>query len=68
MPTNPDVPRAYDNLGMSGGIRAEDRKSLAVRLTYRNPARTLTDEELAPVRASIAEMVAERLGGVLRTA
>lgn len=63
-----DLERAVLFDVFTGPPLAEDRKSLAVRLTYRNPARTLTDEELAPVRASIAEMVAERLGGVLRTA
>jgi phenylalanyl-tRNA synthetase beta chain len=44
------------------------RKSIAVRLTFRHPERTLTDDELAPVRESIAASVADGLGGRLRSA
>lgn len=42
------------------------RKSLAVRLTIRDAKRTLTDEEVAPLREAVAGAVAERLGGRLR--
>jgi phenylalanyl-tRNA synthetase beta chain len=42
------------------------RTSVAVRLTFRAIDRTLTDEELVPVRAAIAGRVADRLSGRLR--
>jgi phenylalanyl-tRNA synthetase beta chain len=48
-----------------GAQVGEGRKSLAVRLEFRAPDRTLSDEEVAPVRAAIAEAVA-RVGGSLR--
>ena len=44
---------------------AEGRKSLAVRLEFRAPDRTLTDEEVAERRAAIKANV-EALGGTLR--
>ncbi len=44
----------------------EGRKSLGVRLTFRDAGRTLTDEDLVPVRARITEGVAASLGGRLR--
>ncbi|OFW55356.1 MAG: phenylalanine--tRNA ligase subunit beta [Actinobacteria bacterium RBG_16_70_17] len=44
----------------------EGRKSLGVRLTFRDTGRTLTDEDLVPVRARITEGVAASLGGRLR--
>jgi phenylalanyl-tRNA synthetase beta chain len=43
----------------------EGNKSLAIRLTYSAPDRTLTDEETAKARASITEKLAE-IGGALR--
>ena len=43
----------------------EGRKSLALRLTFRAPDRTLTDEEAADRRRAIADAV-QRLGGSLR--
>ena len=49
-----------------GGPLGEGRKSLAVRLTFRDPQRTLTDEDLVPVRGRITEGVAAALGGRLR--
>ena len=49
-----------------GGPLGEGRKSLAIRLTFRDPERTLTDEDLVPVRARITEGVAAALGGRLR--
>ena len=42
------------------------RTSVAVRLTFRAPDRTLTDAELVPVREAIASRVAEHLSGRLR--
>jgi phenylalanyl-tRNA synthetase beta chain len=49
-----------------GGPLGEGRKSLAVRLTFRDPQRTLTDEDLVPVRGRITAGVAAALGGRLR--
>jgi phenylalanyl-tRNA synthetase beta chain len=49
-----------------GAPLAAGRKSLAVRLTFRDPQRTLTDEDLVPVRERITEGVAAALGGRLR--
>ena len=43
----------------------DGRKSLALRLEFRAPDRTLTDEEVAERRAAIEREV-ERLGGGLR--
>jgi phenylalanyl-tRNA synthetase beta chain len=43
----------------------EGRKSLALRLSFRAPDRTLTDAEVAERREAIAAAVAE-LGGSLR--
>jgi phenylalanyl-tRNA synthetase beta chain len=42
---------------------AEERVSLALRLEFQAPDRTLTDEEVAELRAEIDAAVAERLGG-----
>jgi phenylalanyl-tRNA synthetase beta chain len=42
------------------------RRSIAVRLTFRDPDRTLTDEDLAPVRDRIAARVATDIDGRLR--
>lgn len=50
----------------SGAPLDEGRKSIAVRLTFRHPHRTLTDDEMAPVRETIASAVADRVGGRLR--
>jgi len=50
----------------TGAPLGTGRKSIAFRLRFRHPERTLTDEELAPVRESIADAVAERVGGRLR--
>ncbi|MFQ5948959.1 MAG: hypothetical protein ACE5KX_08875, partial [Acidimicrobiia bacterium] len=44
----------------------EGARSLAVRLTFRAPDRTLTDQEVGPLRQAISTAVAERLGGTLR--
>ena len=51
---------------MRGGEQVgEGRKSLALRLEFRAPDRTLTDEEVAERRTAIEREV-ERLGGGLR--
>jgi len=42
--------------------------SLALRLSYRAPDRTLTDEEVAERREAIASALAEELGGRVRAA
>jgi len=42
------------------------RASLALRLEFRAPDRTLTDEEAAAIRERIVAALAERLGGELR--
>jgi phenylalanyl-tRNA synthetase beta chain len=44
----------------------EGKRSLAFRLAFGSPERTLTDEDVAPVRTSIADAVAEQFGAVLR--
>src|SRR3954462_7105918 len=43
----------------------EGRKSLALRLEFRSPERTLTDEDVASARAAI-EAALEQIGGALR--
>ena len=50
----------------SGAPLPEGRKSLAVRLTFRHPERTMTNEEMVPVRAAIVAAVSDRVGGILR--
>jgi phenylalanyl-tRNA synthetase beta chain len=42
------------------------RRSLALRLTFQADDRTLTDEEVAPLRGQIVDALAERFGAVLR--
>ena len=44
----------------------EGRKSLALALAFRAPDRTLTDEDVAPVRERIVAALREQLGGELR--
>jgi phenylalanyl-tRNA synthetase beta chain len=44
----------------------EGKRSLAFRLSFGSPERTLTDEDVAPVRASIVDAVSARFGAVLR--
>ena len=44
----------------------EGRKSVAINLTVRAPDRTLSDEDVAPVRRSIVEAVEAATGGTLR--
>jgi phenylalanyl-tRNA synthetase beta chain len=44
----------------------EGRKSLALALTFRAPDRTLTDEDVAPLRDRMVAALREALGGELR--
>jgi phenylalanyl-tRNA synthetase beta chain len=44
----------------------EGKRSLAFRLSFGSPERTLTDEDVAPARAAIADAVGEQFGAVLR--
>jgi phenylalanyl-tRNA synthetase beta chain len=44
----------------------EGKRSLAFRLAFGSGERTLTDEDVAPVRASIVDALATRFGAVLR--
>jgi phenylalanyl-tRNA synthetase beta chain len=44
----------------------EGRKSLALALTFRAPDRTLTDEDVAPLRERIVAALRGGLGGELR--
>ncbi len=50
----------------SGGPVAAGHTSVAVRVTLRARDRTLTDQELAPVRRSIVDVVASSTGARLR--
>lgn len=50
----------------SGDPIPEGRKSVAVRLTLRSTERTLTDEEVAPIRREIVARVEESTGAELR--
>jgi len=44
----------------------EGKRSLAFRLAFGSPERTLTDEDVAPVRAAIADAVGKQFGATLR--
>jgi len=44
----------------------EGKRSLAFRLAFGSPERTLTDEDVAPARAAIADAVGTQFGAVLR--
>ena len=44
----------------------EGRVSLALHLEFRAPDRTLTDEDVAPVREAIVAALRDELGGELR--
>jgi len=50
----------------SGEQVGEGRVSLALHLEFRAPDRTLTDEDVAPVRERIVAALREELGGELR--
>jgi phenylalanyl-tRNA synthetase beta chain len=44
----------------------EGRRSLALALAFRAPDRTLTDEDVAPLRERVVQALRERVGGELR--
>jgi phenylalanyl-tRNA synthetase beta chain len=44
----------------------EGRKSLALALTFQAPDRTLSDEDVAPVRDKVVKALAQKVGGELR--
>jgi phenylalanyl-tRNA synthetase beta chain len=50
----------------AGDQVGEGKVSLAVHVEFRDPERTLTDEDVAPVRERIVAVVQEELGGELR--
>jgi len=49
-----------------GAQIGEDEVSLALRLAFRSPERTLTDDEVAERRAAIESALGEQLGGRIR--
>jgi phenylalanyl-tRNA synthetase beta chain len=49
-----------------GAQVGEGRKSLALALTFQAPDRTLTDEDVGPVRDKVVKALTEQLGGELR--
>jgi phenylalanyl-tRNA synthetase beta chain len=49
-----------------GAQIGDDEVSLALRLAFRSPERTLTDDEVAERRAAIEAALAEQLGGRIR--
>ncbi|HET8527723.1 MAG TPA: phenylalanine--tRNA ligase subunit beta [Gaiellaceae bacterium] len=49
-----------------GSQLGEGKRSLAFRVAFGSPERTLTDEEAAAVRARIVDALASRFGAVLR--
>ena len=64
--------RVVAGLGRQHAVVAETlgvgNVSLALRLSYRAPDRTLTDEEVARRREAIASALAQELGGRVRAA
>jgi phenylalanyl-tRNA synthetase beta chain len=44
----------------------EGKKSLALRLEFQSPERTLTDEDVAAIRTRIERQLAQEVGGTLR--
>jgi phenylalanyl-tRNA synthetase beta chain len=46
----------------------QDRKSLAVRITYRSPERTLTDDEVESAHAALVKHLLNKTSGELRGA
>lgn len=49
-----------------GAQVGEGRKSLALALTFQAPDRTLSDEDVVPVREKVVKALAARVGGELR--
>jgi phenylalanyl-tRNA synthetase beta chain len=50
-----------------GGQAGPGKKSLAFNLTYQNPERTLTDQEVARIRQKIIKQLDKELGAQLRS-
>ena len=44
----------------------EGKKSVAFRIAFQSPERTLSDEDAATLRRRIEEVLAERFGAALR--
>jgi phenylalanyl-tRNA synthetase beta chain len=51
-----------------GEQAGEGKKSIALRVAFQSPERTLSDEDAAALRRKIADALAERFGAVLRSA
>src|SRR5204863_3613813 len=51
-----------------GEQAGEGKKSIALRVAFQSPERTLSDEDAAALRQKIADALAERFGAVLRSA
>jgi phenylalanyl-tRNA synthetase beta chain len=49
-----------------GGQVGEGRKSVALRLAFQSPERTLSDDDAAEIRGRIVSALAERFGAELR--
>jgi phenylalanyl-tRNA synthetase beta chain len=49
-----------------GAQIGDDEVSLALRLAFRSPERTLTDDEVAGLRSAIESALSERVGGRIR--
>jgi phenylalanyl-tRNA synthetase beta chain len=49
-----------------GGQIGAGKKSLAYKLTYQHPERTLTDDEVAKLRSRITKRLEQELGAQLR--
>jgi phenylalanyl-tRNA synthetase beta chain len=50
-----------------GGQVGEGRKSVAIRLAFQSPERTLSDDDAAEIRGRIVTALADRFGAELRT-
>ncbi len=59
-----DAVRVFDVY--RGAQVGEGRKSLALALTFQAPDRTLSDEDVAPVRDKVVAALAKQVGGELR--
>ena len=59
-----DAVRVFDVY--RGAQVGEGRKSLALALTFQAPDRTLSDEDVAPVRDKVVAALAKHVGGELR--
>jgi phenylalanyl-tRNA synthetase beta chain len=59
-----DAVRVFDVY--RGAQIGEGRKSLALALTFQAPDRTLSDEDVAPVRDKVVAALAKHVGGELR--